>query len=164
LVVLVARDGSLAEKGDVAVAYPERCGDCGGVMSVSSDPIPFELRGETLVVHDIEHSTCVKCGEMVLSLQNVGRLQRDAVRQFKEAKGLLTAEEIKAVRLSLGLSQAAFEQLLGTGPKTVIRWEKGAVLQSATADRLMRLIREMPEVVEVLRATNPRERATGARR
>jgi len=48
------------------------------------------------------------------------------------------------------MSQAAFEELLGVGPKTVIRWEKGTVFQGATADRLMRLLRTQPELARVL--------------
>jgi len=128
-------------------------------MSVSSDPIPFELRGETLMVPDVEHSTCERCGEVVVDLDGVARLQHEAVRQYKEARGLLTPDEIKVIRRSLGLWQTAFEHLLGIGPKTVVRWERGTVLQSATADRLMRLVRELPEAVEVLRVASRRASA-----
>ena len=136
--------------------YPKKCGECGGAVSVSSAPIPFELRGETITVPDIEHGTCEKCGEVLLDPGAMDQLQREAIRQLKQAKGLLTSEEVRALRRSLGLSQSAFERLLGTGPKTVIRWEKGTVFQSATADRLMRLIRARPELVEVLQNGNSR--------
>jgi len=121
------------------------------MMSVSSDPIPFELRGVTFMVPGIEHSECDECGEIVVALRDAELLQRRAAHQFRESKGLLTPDEIRALRRSLGLSQVAFERLLGTGAKTMVRWEKGTVLQSATADRLMRIIREMPEAVEVLK-------------
>jgi hypothetical protein len=40
--------------------------------------------------------------------------------------------------------------LLGTGPKTVVRWEKGTVFQSATADKLMRLLAAKPDLVSLL--------------
>jgi hypothetical protein len=42
------------------------------------------------------------------------------------------------------------ENLLGVGSKTVVRWEKGTVFQSATADRLMRLILRVPAVMGIL--------------
>jgi HTH-type transcriptional regulator / antitoxin MqsA len=80
----------------------------------------------------------------------VEQLQKAAASQVRASQGLLQPEEIKALRASLGLSQAAFEDLLGTGAKTVVRWEKGTVFQSATADRLMRLLREMPELKAAL--------------
>jgi HTH-type transcriptional regulator/antitoxin MqsA len=102
------------------------------------------------MVPDMEHGLCESCGEVLLDLQGVEQLQREAVKCSRQARGLLTPDEIKAIRRALGRSQAAFEQLLGTGPKTAIRWEKGTVIQSATADRLMRLIRAMPELAGVL--------------
>lgn len=164
--MLVARNGALVtgDKEDGVSIYPETCAECGGAMSVSSDPIPFELRGQIIMVPDIEHAACRKCGEMLLSLRDSGSLQRDAVSRVKAARGLLTADEIKALRRSLGLSQAAFERLPGTGPKTVVRWEKGTVFQSATADRLMGLMRELPEAVELLRAPGVREPASNEMR
>ena len=130
--------------------YPKKCAECGGTVEVSSDLIPFELRGECVLVGGIEHGQCADCGESYLSLDATERLQKGAVRLLREAKGLLTPQEIRDLRHSLGLSQAAFEALLGVGAKTVVRWEKGTVFQSATADRLMRLIRHMPELATVL--------------
>lgn len=130
--------------------YPAKCAACGGQVEVSRGPICMEVRGETVSVEGIEHGLCATCGESYVSLDATARLQTEAARQARVAKGLLTPEEIRAIRHSLGLSQAAFERLLGVGAKTVVRWEKGTVFQSATADRLMRLIRYSPELAEVL--------------
>jgi len=69
---------------------------------------------------------------------------------MRAARGLLTPDEIRDLRRSLGVAQAALERLLGVGPKTVVRWEKGTVFQSATADRLMRLLIAKPELVSLL--------------
>ncbi len=130
--------------------YPKKCAECGGSVEVSSESIPFEMRGEAVLVDGIEHGRCTVCGESYLSLDATERLQKEAVRLLREAKGLLPPQEIRDLRHSLGLSQAAFESLLGVGAKTVVRWEKGTVFQSATADRLMRLIRHMPELAVTL--------------
>jgi HTH-type transcriptional regulator/antitoxin MqsA len=130
--------------------YPKKCAECGGEVVVSKSPIPFEIRGMTVAVEDIEHGLCSACAEVYLSLAATEELQKRAVRMVKQAKGLLPQDEIKQLRHSLGLSQAAFEDLLGVGPKTVIRWEKGTVFQSATADRLMRLLQIMPSLAGVL--------------
>jgi HTH-type transcriptional regulator / antitoxin MqsA len=150
--MLVARHGTLRKtmrEGQVPI-YPESCGECGGKVSVSRDFMSIEVRGETITVPDIEHGFCRSCGETYLDLPSIQRLQEEAVRRVKRAKGLLTSEEIRDLRRSLGLSQTGFERLLGTGPKTVVRWEKGTVFQSATADRLMRLPRAKPELAELL--------------
>jgi HTH-type transcriptional regulator / antitoxin MqsA len=130
--------------------YPESCGKCGGKVSASQGPISIEMRGETITVPDVEHGICRSCGETYLDLCGIQRVQEEAVRRVKQAKGLLTSGEIRDLRRSLGLSQTGFQRLLGTGPKTVVRWEKGTVFQSATADRLMRLLRARPELAELL--------------
>jgi HTH-type transcriptional regulator/antitoxin MqsA len=130
--------------------YPKRCAECGGAVVVSTDDVTFEVRGEQVVVPGIEHGRCTVCGEEFFTLEGSERLQKEAVRRSKQARGLLAPEEILALRHSLHLTQTQFEDLLGVGPKTVVRWEKGTVYQSATADRLMRLMRLMPDVQEVL--------------
>ena len=136
-------------EADVNV-FPNTCGACGGTVSISCDPLPVEVRGETIAVSGIDHAVCTDCGEIFLSVEAMEKLQKEAIQLMKRARGLLTADEIRALRHSLDLSQAAFEKLIGVGPKTVVRWEKGTVFQSATADRLMRLILAMPEIVGVL--------------
>lgn len=130
--------------------HPKNCADCGGAVEASSSPVPFEVRGETVVVEGIPHGVCSVCGEIYLSLEAAEQLQKAAISKSKAARQLLSSEEIRDLRHSLALSQAAFEDLLGIGAKSVVRWEKGTVFQSATADRLMRLIRMMPELAGVL--------------
>ena len=48
------------------------------------------------------------------------------------------------------LSQASLEKLIRSGEKTVVRWERGRVAQNATADTLLRILRDHPEVVAKL--------------
>ena len=35
--------------------HPRTCGACGGAVEASSSPVPFEVRGETIVVDGISH-------------------------------------------------------------------------------------------------------------
>jgi HTH-type transcriptional regulator/antitoxin MqsA len=130
--------------------YPKTCGECGGRVSESCGPISFDVRGESIAVPDIEHGLCDRCGEEYLTLEASERLQQEAIRLSKHARGLLSPGEIRSLRRSLGMSQVAFEHLLGVGPKTVVRWEKGTVFQSATADRLMRLLIVKPQLAATL--------------
>lgn len=130
--------------------YPKKCAECGGAVAPSAASLPFDVRGETVRVDGIEHGLCTDCGEVYLSLEAAEALQSKAIRASKAARGLLSPEEIRELRRSLALSQAAFEDLLGVGAKTVVRWEKGTVFQSAIADRMMRLIRLVPDVTSIL--------------
>jgi putative zinc finger/helix-turn-helix YgiT family protein len=132
--------------------FPKKCAECGGAVVSSNDPLSFEVRGESVLVGGIEHGACEQCAEVYLSLDAAEQLQIAALGKAKAARGLLSPSEIRELRQSLSLSQAAFEDLLGVGAKTVVRWEKGTVFQSATADRLMRLLRYMPALSEVLKS------------
>ena len=129
---------------------PSRCPECGGSISESLEPVQVPLRGQSVKVAGVHHGLCGRCGEVYLGIDQMEQLQKAAVDQVRDAQGLLRPDEIRALRAALGISQTRLEHLLGVGAKTVVRWEKGTVFQSATADRLMRLLRAMPEVAAVL--------------
>jgi len=75
------------------------------------------------------------------------RRASDAIRA---EEGLLLPSQIRSIREGLGLTQHAFEQLLGVGPKTVVRWEKGSVFQNKATDALLRIVGRFPEVTAFL--------------
>jgi HTH-type transcriptional regulator / antitoxin MqsA len=137
--------------------HPKTCAACGGAVEVCAEAVSTELRGVTIRVDGVEHGRCRSCGEVYLTLDAANVVQLEAARRLRRARGLLTPDEIRSIRTSLGLSQAGFERLLGTGPKTVVRWEKGTVFQSATADRLMRLLAARPELTALLERDQPDE-------
>jgi len=139
-----------------ADVYPNKCGECGGPVEQSVEAISVDLRGETISVEGVEHGRCTQCGEAYLDLDATEHLQQDAVRQLRESRGLLTPPQIRSLRDSLELSQAGLEKLLGTGPKTVVRWEKGTVFQSVTADKLMRLLIAKPELATLVSSSIPK--------
>lgn len=130
--------------------YPKTCPECGSAVESSRKVLQVPFRGQDVEVPDVVHGECTGCGEVYLGIDEMERLQKAAASQVRESQGLLQPDEIRSLRASLGLSQTGLEGLLGVGAKTVVRWEKGTVFQSATADRLMRLLRVMPETAAVL--------------
>ena len=130
--------------------HPKTCPQCGSAIKSSRRALQVPFRGRDVEVPDVVHGECTGCGEAYLGIDEMEQIQRAAASQMRQSQGLLQPDEIKALRASLGLSQTALERLLGVGAKTVVRWEKGTVFQSATADRLMRLLRVMPEIAGVL--------------
>jgi HTH-type transcriptional regulator/antitoxin MqsA len=75
----------------------------------------------------------------------------------RREEGLLMPDEIREIRQRYGLSQADLERLIGAGPKTVVRWERGTTFQNRTADTLLRVLRDHPEVMaELTRERGPR--------
>lgn len=70
-------------------------------------------------------------------------VQMLASDKLRDEEGLLRSSQIHAIRVRLGLTQHQFEKLLGVGPKTVVRWEKGTVFQNRATDSLLRLIADV---------------------
>lgn len=97
-----------------------------------------------------ERFRCPECGEEWYTPDQMTRAQELAAREIRAAEGLLTPAAIRGIREALELSQADFESLLGFGPKTVGRWERGTVIPNASSDLLIRVVGSFPEVVRFL--------------
>lgn len=126
------------------------CVMCGGDVRWITGVVEWDVKGERMLVDGIEHGLCAVCGEVYFKGGSSSEVQRRAVDLYKQAHGLLSGAEIRALRMRLGLSQACFERLIGAGPKTVVRWERGTVFQNKTADMLMRVLRDYPQVAQDL--------------
>ncbi len=55
------------------------------------------------------------------------RRVKKARKPKKQNKRAMTAAELRRIRSSLGLSQAALATRLGVSPLTILLWEKGSV-------------------------------------
>lgn len=78
-------------------------------------------------------------------------LEDGALAIYREKYGLLSADEIRAIREKCKLTQAELARLLRLGANTVSRWEAGRNVQSAALDTLLRLIRDVPGNLKYLR-------------
>ncbi len=134
------------------------CPECGTPMILSSEPVKETYRNETFVLAGFTRYACPECGNDIMSAQEATRLGRALAEKYAQRHGLLTASQIKEIRKSLGLTQKELERLIGVASPTVSRWETGAMQQSATADKLLRLIRDVPAAADYLRAQYRAER------
>jgi HTH-type transcriptional regulator / antitoxin MqsA len=129
------------------------CPLCGGAVARTNSSMPVALgRRNVRVAGDF--NTCTSCGEVFLAPGETDRLLRAAADQVRHEENLLASSEIVALRKSLGLTQAQFEQMLGVGPKTVVRWERGTVFQNSATDMLLRVLRDVPEATRWLKRRN----------
>jgi len=94
-----------------------------------------------------EFYKCSNCGEKFYDGNMADESFRRAAAAVRREDGLLAPEEIREIRTLYGLTQADLERLIKGGEKTVVRWERGTVAQNATADTLLRILRDHPEVV-----------------
>lgn len=127
------------------------CGICGGEAILVRETRPFPVGSRTVVIDD-ELYRCARCGEgLYIDGMEVETFRR-AAAVIRAEDGLLGPDEIVALREKYGLSQAELERLIGAGEKTVVRWERGTVSQNKTADTLLRVLAEHPDVVKQLAA------------
>jgi putative zinc finger/helix-turn-helix YgiT family protein len=110
------------------------------------------INGEEIAVPSAAHLHCPKCGEIVLRFQDSKRLGEDAIAIYRKKHGLLSADEIRAIREHFKVTQTDLARLLRLGANTVSRWESGRNVQTAAMDVLLRLIRDVPDSIEYLRA------------
>ena len=109
------------------------------------------VNGEEIAVPSAAHLGCPKCGEVVLRFQDSKRLGEDAIARYRKKHGLLSADEIRALRDRFKLTQAELARLLRLGANTASRWESGRNVQTAAMDILLRLIRDLPGSIDYLR-------------
>ena len=109
-------------------------------MQRSRVPFVQEYKGMDVYVENVEYWWCNECDEKVFDFTDLETLTKALQTAYRKENDLLFPEEIKAIRGKLGMSQQEFETLLGVASPTVSRWETGRVIQTKTADILMRLI------------------------
>jgi putative zinc finger/helix-turn-helix YgiT family protein len=118
---------------------------------IVTERFPYEDDGkEIMVVAEnvpVERCDNPECGEE-LSGPEAARIRHEAICR---ALGLLTPDEIRAVRVRLNLTQAEFARLTRLGEATICRWERGRMLQNPAMDRYLRLIASGEDNVRFLR-------------
>ena len=120
------------------------CPVCGTEMADRRGTLRLPVNGEEIAVPSAAQLHCPTCGEGVLRFQDSKRLGEDAIAIHRRKHGLLSADEIRAIRDQFNLTQADLARLLRSGANTVSRWESGRNVQRAAMDILLRMIRDLP--------------------
>lgn len=131
-----------------------KCSECGAEMVVSHEPLTEEYRGEQITVKGLEYQVCPECGEVSMSLEEADKQAREMARVYASRHAILTPAQIKEIRDRLQLTQKQFETIVGVASPSVCRWERGSVQPSASANNVMKLIRDVPGVADYLIAQN----------
>jgi putative zinc finger/helix-turn-helix YgiT family protein len=105
----------------------------------------------SVVAENVPVRVCTHCHE-TFSGPDAARIRHLAICR---ALGLLTPDEIRAIRERLGLSQVEFAKLTDIGEATISRWERGRLLQNKAMDRYLRLLDRNPDNVRILNELRP---------
>ncbi len=124
----------------------EYCFSC-GEERIAHDVrrMEFDVRGETLPV-EVPVKVCAACG--IFEYEPGVDPAALAFARYRSLRGLLSPDEIRAIRERYRLSQKSFAALLGMSEATINRYEGGG-LQDAAHDQAIRAC-ENPEVVRDL--------------
>jgi putative zinc finger/helix-turn-helix YgiT family protein len=149
------RQRSRREKGSRPVRHralaDDACLRCGTMMTERRSALKLPVNGEDVSVPSALHLRCPKCDEVVLRFSDSRRLREDAISVYRRKHGLLSADEIRALRERFGLTQSELAHLLHLGANTISRWESGRNVQTEAMEMLLRLIRDLPGSIDYLR-------------
>jgi len=129
----------------------DACPRCGSTMSERRSALKLPVNGEEVSVPSSLHLRCPKCDEVILRFGDARRLQETAIAIYRKKHGLLSSDEIRALREGFGLTQGELARLLHLGANTISRWESGRNVQTEAMEMLLRLIRDLPGSLDYLR-------------
>jgi HTH-type transcriptional regulator / antitoxin MqsA len=140
----------------------QTCPICGaGSLEQSVQTETFEYKGVSRKIPNYITYTCTRCGEAVAdneSLKKSGKMLKDFKR---EVDGLLTGQQIKAIRVKLGLTQKQLADIVGGGLKSIARYESGQVCQSKGMDNLLRILDAYPHTLQIIQRNEQATKYSG---
>jgi putative zinc finger/helix-turn-helix YgiT family protein len=130
----------------------DACPSCGTMMIERRASLRYPVNGERVAVPLVTHLRCPKCAQKMFRYDDAKQFHRDAIAIYRKKYGLLSADELRALREQLGLTQAELARLLHLGANTISRWEAGRNVQTEAMEMLLRIIRDVPGSLDYLRS------------
>jgi putative zinc finger/helix-turn-helix YgiT family protein len=146
-----SRNKKMAPRARHRALADDACPRCGTMMVERHSVLKVAVNGEEVSVPSALHLRCPGCDEVVLRFSDARRLQEDAIAVYRKKHGLLSADEIRAIRERFGLTQSELARLLHLGANTISRWESGRNVQTEAMEMLLRLLRDLPGSLDYLR-------------
>ncbi len=126
-----------------------KCHACGQAMVRDVRPMTFEYKGRQFEVD--QPAWYCECGESLMTGEDAAVGDAALERVKAEADRLLTPEQIKAIRLRLGLTQVEAGELLGGGPRAFHKYESGQNELTRSMHNLLLVLNEEPRLLDILR-------------
>lgn len=111
--------------------------------------VEFKYKGEVTIVQTIAYE-CGECSEAFFDDKVERNLEKSLADIRRRVDGLLTSDEIRAIRAMFGMTQVDFARALRVGEKNFARYETGQSIQERTMDNLLRLLRENPKLMSII--------------
>lgn len=130
-----------------ASAAAEGCSacSCAGQMKERVVTERVKLSDSEYFEVEVPVVSCGDCG-FEFTDHRAERLRHAAACRYE---GLLTPNEVKAIREALGMTRKVFGEAFGIPPASMERWENGKLMQNKSMDSLLRGLR-IPGVAAAL--------------
>ena len=125
------------------------CPVCDGGASPASEIRAIQYGRHHVPVRD-EFMRCDQCGERFYLAGQMEATDKRAQEYAKWRMWVYLPSRITELRERFGLNRVEFEHLIGTGPKTDVRWEQGKVTPTPAVNALLFLLEASPENVRLL--------------
>ena len=121
------------------------CENCQKETQVKFEKIKevFNVKGESIEA-EITICKCMDCGEEVFDEAIEKENEKFVFGLYREKKGLLQPDEIKAIRINANMTQKMFAAYIGVSQKTVEAWESGKNTPAGSSSRILSML-EMNE-------------------
>ena len=124
-----------------------------GQIKTCRQNLAFKYKGEETVLTDQNIFKCPECSETFIPPDKERSIDKYLTDQRRKIDGLLTSDEIKAIRKQYGITQTAFAKILRVASKTFARYENGQVAQSYAMDNLLRILRKFPDAISAVNSS-----------
>lgn len=126
------------------------CDACGeGRLHPRINLVPAEHASRTGEI-EMRSSVCDVCGSELATPADALANKRARIAFEKHAEGMLTGDEVRAMRMRFGLTQEQSATLFGGGKIAFSRYERDDVAQSSAMDSLLRLCVLNPTNLQLL--------------
>ena len=117
------------------------CGECDDMVSYHVEHFHNHIHNVkgVDVISDEYIAICNKCGNHLWVDEIEEYNLKIIYDEYKKKVGLLTTDEIKAIRKKRGLSQKELAKFLSIGEKDITRYENGSI-QTKAVDLMIRMV------------------------
>ncbi len=117
------------------------CAVCGAQIELERRNYRYRESGiSNIVLQGIEVAECSKCGNSDAIIPRVERVHLAIAKALADSPARLTGEQLRYLRMHLGLTGADLARYLHTDKTKVSKWERGEDRIGPATDRLMRLL------------------------
>jgi HTH-type transcriptional regulator/antitoxin MqsA len=126
------------------------CPETGKLMVRDTRPVTLAFKGHSITI-DMPGWYCDDSGESIHTGEDM-KVSDAALQALKiKVENLLSPEDVRRIRLKMGLTQRQAGTLIGGGPNAFQKYEAGEVTVSKGISNFLRVLERHPEEIEELK-------------